>query len=227
VDTPGAPRPKGSLTRWLVVADAPLAEYSEAALSRRMKNLDWISRRALAHEAVVESFMDAAALVPMKLFTLFTTDERAMADVRRQSRRVDAILARVAGRREWGVRVTLDGLAQAPRPSRASGARSGTGYLAAKKAERDALVDRAERSRALVRDLYDRLAHAADRATRRAAVERLAGRGPLLLDAAFLVPRAGERRFMVATGRETRRLARLGYGVKTTGPWPPYSFIEE
>src|SRR5947208_3620245 len=60
--------------RWLVVADAPLDRYGEAAISRRLSDLEWVSRAAVAHEAVIESFIDTAALLPMKLFTIFSSD---------------------------------------------------------------------------------------------------------------------------------------------------------
>src|SRR6266850_2633247 len=54
----------------LAVADVPLARYGEAAIGRGLSNLEWVSRAAVAHEAVVESFIDAAAVLPMKLLTI-------------------------------------------------------------------------------------------------------------------------------------------------------------
>jgi hypothetical protein len=45
--------------QWLAVADAPLARYGEASINRRLSDLDWVSRAALAHESVVESFIGA------------------------------------------------------------------------------------------------------------------------------------------------------------------------
>ena len=92
---------------WLAVADAPLDRYGEEAINRRLSDLDWVSRAAIAHEAVVESFIDQRAVLPMKLFTIFTSDDRALEQVRGDRRRVDAIVKRVANQIEWGVRVTL------------------------------------------------------------------------------------------------------------------------
>src|SRR5437773_5588216 len=91
--------------RFLVVADAPLERYGEDAINRGLSDLDWVARGAVAHEAVVESFIGASALVPMKLFTIFTSDERALEHVRREAPRVDAVIRRVAHHHEWGVRV--------------------------------------------------------------------------------------------------------------------------
>src|SRR5258706_6060813 len=67
---------------FVAVADAPLNRYSEAAINRGLTDLDWVSRAAVAHEAVVESFITETAVLPMKLFTIFTSDDRAMAHVR-------------------------------------------------------------------------------------------------------------------------------------------------
>src|SRR5437868_2969038 len=62
--------------RWVVVADVPLARYGTEAINQRLGDLDWVSRVAVAHEAVVESFAKADGLLPMKLFTIFESDER-------------------------------------------------------------------------------------------------------------------------------------------------------
>jgi hypothetical protein len=51
--------------------------------------------------------------------------------------------------------------------------------------------------------------------------------GPLLLDAAFLVPRRRARSFQSFAAREAGSLARSGYALTLTGPWPPYSFVGE
>ncbi len=52
--------------------------------------------------------------------------------------------------------------------------------------------------------------------------------GPLLLDAVFLVPRARAVSVPEARRPERRRtLARQGYGLTMTGPWPPYTFVQD
>lgn len=216
---------------WLIVADAPLNRYNEDAINRRLSDLNWVSRSAVEHERVIESFIDAAAVLPMKLFTIFSSDDRALAHVRQERRRIDVLIRRVANQHEWGVRVVLE-RARAPRNVRSSakaapsGAADGGAYLRYKKAQRDSSVELAERARETVETLYDRLAAVARRAKRRTASELPIQGGPLLLDAAFLVPRSRSVTFRSMVARETGVLARQGYGVTLTGPWPPYSFIQ-
>jgi gas vesicle protein GvpL/GvpF len=220
------------LQQWLIVADAPLNMYGEAAINQKLSDLDWISRAAIAHEAVVESFIGASALLPMKLFTIFTSDERAVDHIRRQQSRIDATLKRVMNQSEWGVRVIIDRVKAAKAATaekRRSGSRrpSGADYLMNKKAQRDAATELARRARGVVGDLYDELsAHAGD-ATRRTAAELPVQGGSLLIDAAFLVPRTKTARFQAAVARRARALAPQGYTLSLTGPWPPYSFMRE
>jgi hypothetical protein len=214
--------------RWLVVADAPLGRYGAAAIDERLGDLDWVSRAAVAHEAVVEAFDAATAVLPMKLFTLFSNDERALAEVVGNRRRIERLVKRVARQQEWGVRVTLDretSTDQAKTP--AAEPPGGVAYLAAKKRLRDRAVELSARASRAVADLYDRLAASAKLARRRPASELPVNGGPLLLDAAFLVPRTRASRFRATVRKESRRLGDHGYRVVLTGPWPPYTFVKD
>jgi hypothetical protein len=214
---------------FIAVADLPLDKYNESAISSGLANLDWVSRVAVAHEAVVESFVAAKAVLPMKLFTIFKTDERAFEHVRSQRARIAGLVKRVANQQEWGIRVVLDRtLAAAAPKKRAAAARStGASYLAQKKAQRDASKELASRARDTVASVFDRLAARASDAKRRSASELPAQGGPLLLDAAFLVPRARAALFKTLAARESKALARQGYGLTFSGPWPPYTFVQD
>jgi Gas vesicle synthesis protein GvpL/GvpF len=213
---------------YVVVADAPLDRYGEAAINRGLADLDWVSRAAVAHEAVVEAFISETAVLPMKLFTIFTSDDRAVDHVRAERRRIAAAVKRVANHQEWGVRVVLDrGRAAAPKKKTVPPARSGVAYLTRKKAQRDAVRELAASAREIVASLYDRLAARSRLAKRRLASELPVQGGPLLLDAAFLVPRARAASFQALASRESRALARHGYGLTFSGPWPPYSFVQD
>ena len=216
--------------RFLVVADAPLDRYGEDAINRGLSDLDWVARAAVAHESVVESFIAASAVLPMKLFTIFTSDDRALEHVQREASRIDALLRRVANHHEWGVRVVLDRARAAAPPAVKRGqpaVASGRGYLAQKKAQRDEAAELARHTRDTVADLYDRLAKQSGLAKRRTASELPVQGGPLVLDAAFLVPATRTRRFRSLAAREARALARRGYRLTLSGPWPPYNFIQD
>jgi gas vesicle protein GvpL/GvpF len=215
---------------YLAVADVPLARYGEAAIERSLSDLEWVSRAAVAHEAVVESFIGATAVLPMKLLTIFNSDRRAIEYVRADRSRIDALVKRVANHDEWGVRVMLNRAraekSAAPKRTRAAGA-SGLAYLSHKKAQRDASLELTERAREAVATLYDRLSAQSRVARRRGASELPAQGGPLLLDAAFLVPRSRSKRFQAMAAREARSMSKDGYDLMVTGPWPPYTFVQD
>jgi hypothetical protein len=214
---------------FIAVADLPLDRYSESAINKGLGDLDWVSRIAIAHEKVVESFIASTAVLPMKLFTIFTTDDRALDHVRAQRARIASLVKRVANQQEWGIRVVLDRTLAAARSKKklATRSTSGISYLKQKKAQRDAATQLASHARDTVADLFDRLAARAGDAKRRAASELPVQGGPLLLDAAFLVPRSRAATFKALAARESKALARHGYGLTVSGPWPPYTFVQD
>jgi hypothetical protein len=226
----------------LIVASVPADEYGEAALARGLQDIDWVGRGAMAHEAVVEWFLPARAVVPMQLFTLFTSDDRAVQHVEHQRKDIQALLRRIEGRLEWGVRLTFDAQAVRDALESAGGARRGQGtrrvvgtgapgqhsgraYLARKRDLLDVGRARVQDAKAAAEGLFAALTHEADEARRRTATEQAAPGSRLLLDAAFLVPSARTRTFRAAVSRRAKALATPGVVVSLTGPWPAYNFI--
>ena len=213
---------------WLIAADAPLAQYGSAPIERHLRDLQWVGLRGAAHARVVEYFARRLTTLPMKLFTLFTGEARAVAHVRRAEPGVRRLLARVDGCREWGVRVRLDP-ALARRRARvrpravAPARRSGTRFLLAKKQELDVAREVLVEGRAAVERVWEELAGLAERARRRPAAELNGGR--VVLDAALLVPARGLGRFKRAVRRGGTGLAAHGYRLTLTGPWPAYNFV--
>jgi hypothetical protein len=210
-----------------IVADAPREQYSSDAINAQLSDLKWVSRAAVRHEAVVEHFSDAQDALPMKLFTIFDDDERAKRYLQGERRRFRALARRVAGHHEWGVRVLLDRRNAADESRDARGALTGRDYLSRKKAARDASMQLANRARKNVADLYDALASRARLSRRRPPSELPAGGGSLLLDAAFLVPRSRAASFRAFAAKRAKALAPDGYAVTLTGPWPPYTFVQD
>ena len=226
-------KPRGGVSAWLVVADAPLDRYGEEAINRHLSDLDWVSRAAVAHESVIESFVAAPAVLPMKLFTIFTSDERARGHIQGQSVRINSLIRRLANHQEWGLRVVLDrtGAANTARTVKqirqARTEISGRSFLLQKKTARDRSAELAHRAQETVAALFDRLSEHAAKSKRRAASELPVQGGPLLLDAAFLVAARKAARFRKVVGREARTLGRQGYLLTLTGPWPPYAFVQD
>jgi len=216
---------------WLIVSNVSDKGYGEASISEGLQRLDWVSRRAMGHEAVVETFLAAAAVLPMQLFTIFTSDERALAHVTRNRRRIEGILTRVAGHVEWGLRLTWDERAartaveQAHKPSRGTAAVSGSAYLTRKRDLLDVNRVRLAGARSDATKLHRVLSKHATDAVRRTSTERAAPGSRLLLDAAYLVPARRGAAFRALLRRAAPMLEAAGIAASMTGPWPPYNFI--
>lgn len=210
-----------------IVADAPRRLYGEAAVRRGLSDLDWVSRAAVSHEAVVEHFIEERAVLPARLLTLYESDERALAHLRRERARLKATATRVSAQVELGVRLLFDA-SRTPNGT-APGRRVATGaaYLQAKRARRNAAEEIAARAQQTAAQTFRRLAQKARAARERGGAESAAGAATLLFDAAFLVPRRRVRTFRALAAREAQALAPRGYVLTLTGPWPPYSFVQD
>src|SRR5438552_9401309 len=78
----------------LIVADAPLSRYGSEPIEQHLRDLGWVSSCAVAHERVIEHFAGHGTVIPMKLFTFFAGDARAVDHVRRSFMRVGRVLTR-------------------------------------------------------------------------------------------------------------------------------------
>jgi hypothetical protein len=237
----------------IVVSSVRAAAYDEAALARGLQDLDWVGRRAIAHEHVVEHFLSSPAVLPMQLFSLFTSDERALAHVAGNGKRIDRIMAALERKHEWGLRLTFDersardgverkhatasagsgksratssrSAGGAVKAKMAAGTASGTSYLARKRDLLDVTRVQLAGAKTAADSVYAVMSRAAAGAVRRRSTEQAAPGSRLLLDAAFLVPTRRTAGFRAELRRRARALP-AGVVVSLTGPWPPYNFID-
>ena len=212
--------------RYLIVSDAPVEAFGEASLTAKLSDLDWVSRAAVAHEAVSQAFMAADAVVPMKLFTLFSSDTRALEQLRAGWKRVDGVIKRLTRHDEWGVRLVFDPSASLKSSAPAAPVASGRDYLLAKRQQNAASSQQATEMRKVAGDVIKSLRALSRDVKKRDVTAPAEGRGRLLLDAAFLVPRGKAQRFKKSVEARAKKIAASGYALQITGPWPPYSFVE-
>jgi hypothetical protein len=210
---------------WAIVQSVPESQYGEAALARGLQNLDWVGPRAIAHEGVIESFLTSPALLPMQLFTLFTSDARVVEHVRSDRARIARILKRIEKKVEWGLRLTWSEKAVREKAAKKE-ARTGTEFLARKRDILDVNRTRLLKARKTADRVYKEVSRQAAASRRRTSLERAAPGSRLLLDAAFLVSAAKSGPFKSAIRQHARDLRAAGVEVSLTGPWPAYNFIQ-
>lgn len=208
---------------WAIVADVPDQGWDQAALDAALSDLDWLGRQAEAHEAVIERVMRSGAAVPLKLLTIYGSEERAREELAGRAELIASIARTVRGQHEWTLRVLLDPAQARDAARRQTASRppaaSGRDFLLGKKRERDAVRDAGqaarEESRALVADL-------SALATRTSAPS--AGQTPpqVVTEVTFLVPDQRTEALLARAEAGCARLIALGCQATLSGPWPAY-----
>lgn len=204
---------------WAAVADAPLDRFSGERLQNDLHDLEAVSRHAIAHASVVEFFFRAAPVIPLKLLTLFSSDDRLREHLLVRKARLRRLFAELGGFEEWGVRVTAgEAMAEA-----AKSLKSGRDYLAIKKRLKD---ETAAPPRSTIREANAAL-KALTRIAARTRKEAFPPPGrsrPFVTGASYLV-RAGRRtQWKKEVARLAQSLEQHGHRLDVSGPWPPYHF---
>lgn len=209
-----------------VVGTVPLGEYGERPLRDNLEDLRWLETTARAHHAVVELVAGRATTAPVRLATVFHDDTRVADLLARRRAELEAALARLTGRSEWGVKVYADPHAsteaEAPVPD---GPDPGTTYLLRRRSQRDGREASARLAAESAEEIHRELAsHAAAERRHRPQDPKLTGHaGEMVLNAAYLVD--DRRRAEFVETAEALGVRGPGTSVEVTGPWPAYSFV--
>jgi Gas vesicle synthesis protein GvpL/GvpF len=221
-----------------LVSRVPVAEFGAAPLRENLNDLAWLERVARAHEEVLERALEQSTLVPLRLCTIYESEQNVREMLEREHDTLAHALDALTGRQEWGVKLIadVDRLAEAAR-SRSTeaaaledevGARTGGGaYMLRRRLERH-MRDVVDSLAAEVADeVHTRVQDwASDAVIRPPQNPDLSGHeGQMLLNGAYLVEaeRVEGLRELVAELEERHRP--LGARIELTGPWPPYNFV--
>lgn len=217
--------------------------YAPNSIERNSADVEWLSPRAMAHDRVLTWASDRGAVVPLPMFSLFSGRDAVRSMLRDRRPQLASTLARVGRGREYAVRVyRIDAELLAviatlsPRleelASSAASASPGQRYLLERKLGGQKRGELRTVTQEIVDGIVEELsAHAIDTVRspipRVTDAEQLAGRGTMVLNAAFLVaPDQLDGFQKTLTGLIDRRGAH-GFRFDFTGPWPPYHFADQ
>lgn len=82
--------------------------FSQAAIDARAGDLEWLGAIGYRHQDVVSDLMKRTAIVPLRAFTLFSSEEALRAYLHEQSEMLAKVLERLDGKQEWTLRVEFD-----------------------------------------------------------------------------------------------------------------------
>ena len=206
-----------------VVSDLPGAEYGEAVWRAHAEDPEWLGVVAAEHNAVLETLVDQTDVLPLRLPGLYRHRDALVAELRANAGQLTATFDAVRGHVEWGVKVFLVEEPDEPALPKPS---SGRDYLTRKASASSRKEAARDRRAQLLLDAHEALTRAAADAVVNAPQDpALSGRRePMLLNAAYLVPRTERDAFLDEADRLGEALAPEGMRLEVTGPWPPYNF---
>jgi hypothetical protein len=221
-----------------LVSRVPLSDFGEEPLRRNLNDFEWLERVARGHEAVLERALGVATIVPLRLCTIFESENGVLGMLEQERASLASALDTLAGRQEWGVKLLVDRVAlEAAARARSADAdaleedlvaRGGGGaYMLRRRLDRHVREAADRLADDLVEDVHARLQDwAADAVVNAPQNRDLSGHeGDMLLNAAYLVETAKVERLreLVAELQEQHR--ELGARLELTGPWPAYNFV--
>lgn len=218
-----------------VISEVDERFYGSQQIEERLQDLSWVAQQGVSHERVVAWFVDRAQIIPASLFTLYSSRDALEAATRQQSALIADELRRLAGLREWDLKVSYDTQALAAQTARYSeavreldreieAAAPGRKYLLARKRGDLAKSEVSRVARELGQTIYQQARpHCAEAIT--LPIPQTGEPLPVVLHAALLVGR--DREAELVRQLEHARVESEPNGVHVTfsGPWAPYRFV--
>jgi len=222
-----------------VASRVPLAEFAEERLRENLNDVGWLEETARTHEHVLEAVLAQTTVIPMRLCTVYASEE----SVREMLDREHAILAdaleRLQGKTEWGVKAFVDREALRAAASERNaelralraeneGLPEGEAYMKRRRLDTLAEEQADLLADACVDEIHARLAaHASEALLNPLQRPEVSGRGgEMLLNGVYLVDDRAADSFHAAVDELGSEHGSLGFEIELTGPWPAYNFVK-
>jgi hypothetical protein len=199
-----------------------------------MKDPKWLEEQVWNHARVLEAAMRFGTVIPMKLLTIFRTEESLLESLSALDESLRALFARLQGKEEWGVKgfcdlpiiqeaveAQDDGVRQLK--AQFAGKPSGTAYLMQKHYEE--LVQRESTLRLAVHltSISSRLSAVAQE-TKFNPPAQESSTHPMVLNASLLIHKSAFSSLENAVNALRQEYLPRGFAFELVGPFPPYSF---
>jgi hypothetical protein len=215
-----------------VVSRVALEEFGEERLREHLADMGWVEMVARAHEEVLEQTRAQATVIPMRMCTVYRTEDRVREMLRRESVALTEALANLDGKTEMGVKVFADRqraeAALEPEPEREH-CGEGTAYMARRRRERDRVEAVDQRLEELAAEIHERLgARAADGLSAPPQRPEASGHaGEMILNGVYLVEDDALDQFKREVAALQDEHGAAGVELVLTGPWPAYNFVPD
>jgi hypothetical protein len=199
------------------ISRVPKSEFADT-LPDRMQDLEWLATAGLRHQRAVSEISARLTALPARFGTVFLSEASLAQHIKERNIALQQSFERVADADEWGIKVFATAK---PKARVATKAASGADYL---KRKAELLQPRTGNLDEMVTSFITALTRLAVAAS--PGGKASAGQPGLVWHGSFLIRRADRKKLEAAlkkyagSWKDERR-------IDCSGPWPPYSFVEE
>lgn len=205
-----------------VVREVDVADYEGDRLEQHLQDPSWLESAVRDHEQVVERLLGGGPVVPMQFGSIFSDRSGLESMLATNATQLEALLDRVRGREEWGLKLRVDVAAAAKDLVATPAGTGGRAYLERRREEQQAVDRVAEHAASVAEDVHRALREVAEDAAT-LAVRATSGPGTVVLNGAYLVAERSRDAFFARADELEDELG-PAFRFDLTGPWPPYSF---
>lgn len=207
-------------------------EFTQEVIDRRAGDLEWLGAIGYRHQDVISTLMKSTAVVPLRAFALFSSDEALRAYLHENAARLGSVLDRLDGKQEWTLRVefepqrwseSLAGRVESLRDlqQQIDSAAPGKAFLLKKKLDDEKKRASAAAEKDVVAEIEQQVLEKLSCETVAESRERRDGGFPQIN---VLINRDEEAQLQELHAELTSRYEAEGVTLALTGPWPPYTF---
>jgi hypothetical protein len=207
-------------------------EFSQDVIDRRAGDLEWLGAIGYRHQDVMTSLMRQTAVVPLRAFTLFSSEQALRDYLAENESLLRRSLQRVDGKQEWTLRIELEparwsealaGRVESLRSiqSEIAAASSGKAFLLRKKLDEE----KKRASHAAEEELVSEIERAVlDRLRCETVAESRQRREGAFPQINVLINRDEEPQLQELRDQLASKYEPEGVTLALSGPWPPYTF---
>jgi hypothetical protein len=222
--------------RGALVQDVTLEEFEEDVLKERVRDPHWLEAHVWQHAHVLEGAMRFGTVVPMKLLTVFRTEERLRQSLSELDETLGELCLRLQGKEEWGCKAFCDlqrirAAVEAQNDeinelnAQIAAKPSGISYLKKKQLEEQLRRESSLRLAVHLDTISSRVSSAVHEA-KFCPVARESNDRPMILNVSLLVEKTAFESLAAEVDALRQDYLSAGFEFELFGPLPPYSFSE-
>ncbi|MEM6641783.1 MAG: GvpL/GvpF family gas vesicle protein [Bacteroidota bacterium] len=214
-------------------------EFGQAAIEKNLKDIAWVNEKVLQHQNRLSSLAAKHNVIPLKFGSIFKSEEAVKSMLSRRKEEFSLLLRRFEGKREWGLKLFYEESITKQRQidhssdlqaidQQINSANDGSAFLLKKKRE-ELLKRLVKQALNEVRtEIYETITSITpDTKVQKELDKKLTGRDDInLLNLSMLASSSESDLLKSQLSDLADSLKQDGIIAELSGPWPPYSFVE-